>query len=139
MKVNLNSLFLVCFFTAHRVAVLQEAPSMNDGGGIVWQLALCLMVAWIIVFFCLIKGIKSSGKVNNMYGLPVYTTLTALWVHHLGLTQTHSSLLIIQNKMCRNLEPHSLQIFGNILIQLQLNIVLIQLITWGGLLVIPCY
>ena len=28
-----------------------------------WQLVLCLLFAWIIIFLCLIKGIKSSGKV----------------------------------------------------------------------------
>ena len=28
-----------------------------------WQLILCLILAWIVIFVALIKGIKSSGKV----------------------------------------------------------------------------
>ncbi|XP_033103090.1 sodium- and chloride-dependent taurine transporter-like [Anneissia japonica] len=36
---------------------------MNEPGRVVWQLALCLLLAWLIVFFCLVRGIKSSGKV----------------------------------------------------------------------------
>ena len=28
-----------------------------------WHLTLCLLLAWIIVFLCIIKGIKSAGKV----------------------------------------------------------------------------
>ena len=28
-----------------------------------WKLTLCLLTAWIIIFLCLIKGIKSSGRV----------------------------------------------------------------------------
>jgi len=41
---------------------------MTDGvensGGIVWELALCLLLAWVIVFAVLIKGISSLGKVT---------------------------------------------------------------------------
>ncbi|XP_071821796.1 sodium- and chloride-dependent neutral and basic amino acid transporter B(0+)-like isoform X2 [Apostichopus japonicus] len=68
-----------------KVAVLQEAPSMNDGGGIVWQLALCLMVAWIIVFFCLIKGIKSSGKVVYFTATFPYVVLFILLIRGVTL------------------------------------------------------
>lgn len=29
-----------------------------------WPLVVSLLVAWIVIFLCLCKGIKSSGKVN---------------------------------------------------------------------------
>jgi len=32
-------------------------------GNIKWDITLCLLLSWIIVFACLVKGIKSSGKV----------------------------------------------------------------------------
>ncbi|XP_063966349.1 sodium- and chloride-dependent neutral and basic amino acid transporter B(0+)-like [Lytechinus pictus] len=43
--------------------VLQESSSMNETGTLVWKLTLCLLLAWSIVFLCLIKGVKSAGKV----------------------------------------------------------------------------
>ncbi|XP_014662713.1 PREDICTED: sodium-dependent proline transporter-like [Priapulus caudatus] len=32
-------------------------------GPIKWDVVLCLLLSWIVVFACLMKGIKSSGKV----------------------------------------------------------------------------
>jgi hypothetical protein len=29
-----------------------------------WKIALALMVAWVLVYMCMIKGIASSGKVS---------------------------------------------------------------------------
>ena len=28
-----------------------------------WQLILCLLVSWVVVYACVVKGVKSSGKV----------------------------------------------------------------------------
>ena len=54
------------FLTA-LISFSNEALKMSTGmdvyGQPIWYLVLCLMLAWIVVFFCLIKGIKSTGKV----------------------------------------------------------------------------
>ena len=51
----------VLFILSERV--LQRTPSMDETGPVVWHLALCLLLAWILVGAALFKGIKSSGKV----------------------------------------------------------------------------
>ena len=47
-------------------SVLEISPGVGHPGGIKWQLLLCLVLSWIIVFLCLCKGVKSSGKVIIM-------------------------------------------------------------------------
>ncbi|KFM02756.1 Sodium-dependent proline transporter, partial [Aptenodytes forsteri] len=36
---------------------------LGDPGPVQWPLALCLLAAWILIFLCMLKGIRSSGKV----------------------------------------------------------------------------
>ncbi|GAU89499.1 hypothetical protein RvY_02044-2 [Ramazzottius varieornatus] len=43
--------------------VLKLSPSISEPGSPDWRLTLCLALSWLICFLCLIKGIKSSGKV----------------------------------------------------------------------------
>ena len=32
-----------------------------------WQMFLCLLLAWVVVYLCLFRGIQSSGKVYNQF------------------------------------------------------------------------
>ncbi|XP_039287261.1 sodium-dependent proline transporter [Nilaparvata lugens] len=43
--------------------VLHLSDGIEHLGPIKWDLALCLLACWIVVVLCLIKGIKTSGKV----------------------------------------------------------------------------
>ncbi|PSN53224.1 Sodium- and chloride-dependent glycine transporter 1 [Blattella germanica] len=43
--------------------ILQISDGIEDQGTIVWQLLLCNIASWIIVFLCIMKGVKSVGKV----------------------------------------------------------------------------
>jgi hypothetical protein len=52
---------------------------MSDGignfGEPKWQLVMCLMLAWFICFLCLLKGIKTTGKVCivwKYFNYPLY-------------------------------------------------------------------
>ena len=49
-------------------------------GPIQWHLCLCLLAAWIIIFLCLIKGIKSSGKVVYFTATFPYVVLLILLI-----------------------------------------------------------
>ncbi|XP_072361174.1 sodium- and chloride-dependent neutral and basic amino acid transporter B(0+)-like isoform X1 [Scyliorhinus torazame] len=44
--------------------VLRRTSSMDETGEIVWYLALCLLLAWLIVWIVLTNGIKTSEKVS---------------------------------------------------------------------------
>lgn len=46
----------------HRVALQQT--SRIEETGFIWHLVVCLIMAWVLVYACLLKGIKSSGKVS---------------------------------------------------------------------------
>jgi len=47
---------------------------MSDGidemGPAKWDLVLCLLFAWIVVYACICQGIRSSGKVTHLHVQP---------------------------------------------------------------------
>ncbi|XP_033631722.1 sodium- and chloride-dependent glycine transporter 1-like [Asterias rubens] len=43
--------------------VLQISDSLGDIGYIQWEILLCFIFVWIVVFICISKGVKTSGKV----------------------------------------------------------------------------
>ncbi|XP_014314658.1 sodium- and chloride-dependent neutral and basic amino acid transporter B(0+) isoform X2 [Myotis lucifugus] len=59
---------------------LQRSSGMDETGKIVWYLALCLLLAWLIVGAALFKGIKSSGKVVYFTALFPYVVLLILLI-----------------------------------------------------------
>ncbi|XP_003227218.2 sodium-dependent serotonin transporter [Anolis carolinensis] len=50
------------FYTRH-VLQVHRAKGLDDLGGISWQLTLCLLFIFTIVYFSIWKGVKTSGKV----------------------------------------------------------------------------
>ena len=47
-----------------RNRVLHISHGIEDLGSVQYQLALCLLLCWVICYFCVWKGIKSTGKVR---------------------------------------------------------------------------
>lgn len=47
---------------SNRVLRLSDEMSMSV---VHWDLALCLLLAWVMCYFCIWKGIKSTGKARN--------------------------------------------------------------------------
>lgn len=65
--------------------ILQITDGIDNHGGIQWELAICLALVWILCFFCIWKGIKSTGKSAYIIALLPYFSLTILLIRGLTL------------------------------------------------------
>ena len=65
--------------------VLQITDSMDDMGSLRVELLVALFLAWILVYFCLWKGIKSSGKVVYFTATFPYVVLIVLLIRGVTL------------------------------------------------------
>ncbi|KAK2490330.1 hypothetical protein MC885_007116 [Smutsia gigantea] len=54
---------------------LQGSRGIGSPGNIRWNLCLCLLLAWAVVFLCVLKGVKSSGKVWIEAALQIFYSL----------------------------------------------------------------
>lgn len=44
---------------------LNISPSLETSGSIQWEQALCLTLAWLVVYLCILRGTESTGKVRG--------------------------------------------------------------------------
>ena len=44
---------------------LNISPSLQENGGVQWEPALCLLLAWLVVYLCILRGTESTGKVGQ--------------------------------------------------------------------------
>lgn len=51
-------------FPCHRDKVLQLSGGLEVPGALNWEVTLCLLARWVLVYFCVWKGVKSTGKVQ---------------------------------------------------------------------------
>lgn len=73
--------------------VLRITDSIGDAGIFRWEILLCLIAAWIGVYFCMWKGVKSSGKVVYFTATFPYVVLFILFIR--GVTLPNASEGII--------------------------------------------
>jgi SNF family Na+-dependent transporter len=66
---------------------------IDNFGTMRWELLACLAVAWVLVYFCLWKGIKSSGKVVYVTDTLPYLFIGAFIVRALTLPGSELGLL----------------------------------------------
>jgi solute carrier family 6 GABA transporter-like protein 6/8/11/12/13 len=90
--INSNYLFLILPFSCSN-RLLQMTPGIDNFGTMRWELLACLAVAWVLVYFCLWKGIKSSGKVVYVTATLPYLFIGAFIVRALTLPGSELGLL----------------------------------------------
>lgn len=59
---------------------MNHSKGLDDLGVVKWQLALCSLLTFIVLYFCLWKGVKSTGKVSQTTATFIVTKLACVTV-----------------------------------------------------------
>ncbi|KAK3865268.1 hypothetical protein Pcinc_029109 [Petrolisthes cinctipes] len=102
-------------------------------GEIQWDLTLCLLLSWIIVFFCIMKGIKSSGKVVYFTATFPYIILIALLIVGVRMEGASEGLRFLF--VPRWSEIMSIQVWRKAAEQMFFSLS----VSWGGLIMFGSY
>ncbi|KAI3372085.1 hypothetical protein L3Q82_006938 [Scortum barcoo] len=78
-------------FFDHRL--LEKTSSIEEAGGLRWELFGCLLASWVIVYLCIFKGVKSTGKVVYFTALFPYFILLALLINNVQLPGAKNGIL----------------------------------------------
>ncbi|TKS90962.1 Sodium- and chloride-dependent GABA transporter 2 [Collichthys lucidus] len=81
--IDLNTTSPVIEFWERRA--LRISPGIDHMGSLNWDLALCLFIAWVMCYFCIWKGVKSTGKVVYFTATFPYLMLIVLLIRGLTL------------------------------------------------------
>ncbi|XP_042343959.1 sodium- and chloride-dependent GABA transporter 1 isoform X2 [Plectropomus leopardus] len=65
--------------------LLQKTNGIEDVGGLHWELFGYLIISWVIVYLCIFKGVKSTGKVVYFTAVFPYFILFALLINNVQL------------------------------------------------------
>ncbi|KAM8897567.1 sodium- and chloride-dependent GABA transporter ine [Spinachia spinachia] len=65
--------------------MLEQTSGVEEAGVIRWELFLILILAWVLIYFCIFKGVKSTGKVVYFTALFPYVILIALLINNAQL------------------------------------------------------
>lgn len=113
--------------------VLQKSTGLEDIGTVQWHLAVALVVAWVIIFLCLMKGIKSVGKVVYVTATLPFLLLTVFLVKGLTLPGAGDGILYYIKPNFATLKDGQVWLMAAIQVFYSLGP------AWGGLITMASY
>ncbi|XP_011346453.2 sodium- and chloride-dependent glycine transporter 1 [Ooceraea biroi] len=118
------------YFNNH---VLGISSGIEETGSIRLPIAISLILAWIIVFLCLSKGVQTSGKVVYFTALFPYVVLIALFIRGILLPGANEGILFYLTPDWRRLM--SAKVWGDAAVQIFFALSP----AWGGLITLSSY
>ncbi|XP_031148953.1 sodium- and chloride-dependent creatine transporter 1 [Sander lucioperca] len=73
--------------------VLNISSGLDETGEFNWELTLCLMAVWVMVYFCVWKGVKSTGKIVYFTATFPYVVLIILLVRGVTLPGAYDGIM----------------------------------------------
>ncbi|GIY10187.1 sodium- and chloride-dependent glycine transporter 2 [Caerostris darwini] len=113
--------------------VLGITDGLHDLGEVRWQLALCLLACWVIVFLCLWKGVKSMGKVVYFTALFPYLVLVILLIRGTTLEGSYDGIMFYLTPEWERLLDA--KVWGDAAMQIFFSLSP----CWGGLITLASY
>ncbi|KAG8226031.1 hypothetical protein J437_LFUL004152 [Ladona fulva] len=113
--------------------VLGLSKGIEETGEIRFSMALCLLLAWAIVFLCLSKGVQSSGKVVYFTALFPYVVLIMLFIRGVTLPGASTGILFYLTPDWKRLA--NAQVWGDAAVQIFFALSP----AWGGLITLASY
>uniref|UniRef100_A0A8D0G1Y9 Transporter n=1 Tax=Sphenodon punctatus TaxID=8508 RepID=A0A8D0G1Y9_SPHPU len=114
---------------------LQRSSSLDETGHIVWYLALCLLLSWLIVAAALFKGIKSSGKVVYFTALFPYVILVILLVRGATLEGARNGIEYYIGNQSNFTKLMEAEVWKDAATQIFYSLS----VAWGGLVALSSY
>jgi len=113
--------------------MLDISKGIHDIGNIRWELAGCLLIAWIIVYCALWKGIKSFGKLVYFTALFPYVILIILLVRAATLPGYIDGITFYLTPKWEKLLE--INVWADACIQIFFSLG----VTWGGMITLASY
>jgi SNF family Na+-dependent transporter len=102
--------------------VIKQRDDISDGiGAPDWQLCLWLLLAWVVVYLVIIKGVKSSGKVSYFLAMFPYTVLIALLIRAITLEGAWNGIKFFITPDFKKLIDPQVRFFHNNLLDHHIN------------------
>ncbi|XP_063554464.1 sodium- and chloride-dependent creatine transporter 1-like isoform X3 [Gorilla gorilla gorilla] len=73
--------------------VLRLSGGLEVPGALNWEVTLCLLACWVLVYFCVWKGVKSTGKIVYFTATFPYVVLVVLLVRGVLLPGTLDGII----------------------------------------------
>uniref|UniRef100_A0A671EZ34 Solute carrier family 6 member 20 n=1 Tax=Rhinolophus ferrumequinum TaxID=59479 RepID=A0A671EZ34_RHIFE len=87
---------------------LNISPSIQDSGGVQWEPALCLILAWLVVYLCILRGTASTGKLEQLANPKAWINAATQIFFSLGLGFGSLIAFASYNEPSSNCQKHAI-------------------------------
>ncbi|XP_062576126.1 sodium- and chloride-dependent betaine transporter-like [Saccostrea cucullata] len=114
-------------------SVLHLSSGLEEIGKIQWHLALCFLGAWVLVYLCIVKGVKTVGKVVYVTATLPYLLLIVILIRGLTLPGSVDGILFYITPDFERLKD------GKVWAEAAIQIFYSSGIVWGALITMASY
>ncbi|KAM6087261.1 sodium- and chloride-dependent transporter XTRP3 isoform 3-T3 [Chlamydotis macqueenii] len=86
---------------------LNISPSLEASGSLQWEQALCLTLAWLVVYLCILRGTESTGKMEQLSNPKAWISAATQIFFSLGLGFGSLIAFASYNEPNNNCERHA--------------------------------